>query len=154
AKIVPRLERMVAHNLGDGRLKHIDIVCPDIATAVTQIGETTYIEARQITITSEKCRRLRREAETGRVEIAFMLPHVLFKEARETDARVENHCRRESIGMVVAKSVVFTSEEIACRVESVDHTRPVIARLQPVVMCIAEEKFLPIGDSLVEAVAL
>src|SRR5262245_23901405 len=145
---------MTARNLRKCGLKRVDVVRSDIAPTVANQRETADFKPGQIAIVTEKSCRLRREAETLRIELAFMLADVLLKEARESDSRVENHRRRECVSMVVAESVVLPGQEVPGRSEAVDHARPVAARLQPVVVSVAEEELLLLTQRLIKTVAL
>src|SRR5262249_3924004 len=135
-------------------LDRVDVVRPDIAPTIADHGEAADFKPGQIAIVPEKPRRLRRETEALRIELAFMLADVLLEEARESDARVENHRRRERVSMVIAEPVVLTSQEVPGRAHAIDNARPVAARFESVVVSVAEEELLLLTQRLVETVTL
>jgi hypothetical protein len=112
AEVVAKLEGMAAHDLGERRLNCIDVMRPNVATTIADYRKSADFKARQIPVITKERRRLRGEAQALRIELALVLPDVIFNEAREPNACVENRRRRESIDVVVAKAIILTSQKV------------------------------------------
>src|SRR2546428_10320622 len=110
---------MAANNLGQSRLRRIDVEGGRVAHCVTERIEAADIEARKVGGVGEEGRSRRRKTKRGRVELSLVLPHILLDKAREADARVEDGRRPQVVDMVERAAVIDAEEKVTRRTDAV-----------------------------------
>src|SRR5260370_14080592 len=95
-------------------------------------------ETRQVPGVAKESCGLSREPKALGIERPFVLAHIRLVEAREAETKIEDGSGRESVRVIVAKSIVSPSEEIPCWPYPIDHTGPTVARLYAIVVREAE----------------
>src|SRR3989442_5385244 len=83
-----------------------------------------------------------------------MLTNVRLVEARKSDSQVEHGGWRNRVNVIVGSGVVDSEQKIARRANIANQARPVAARLPSVVVSVAEEETLLVGEPVVEAIRL